>query len=82
MIRITLEDQERFYFLTKPLLEKIIAISRQSGSEHLQSHAVISLTAPVISVLNCLDAIATNRSPYIAVAGIAAYDRMKLGIVP
>lgn len=37
-IKITDEHQERFYFFIKPLLEKILEISRQLDGGHMQGH--------------------------------------------
>ncbi|WP_270089763.1 hypothetical protein [Sphingobacterium sp. SYP-B4668] len=38
-IKITQEHQEIFYFFSKPLLEKILGISRQLGGGHMQGHS-------------------------------------------
>jgi hypothetical protein len=38
-IKITGEDQERFYFFAKPLLEKIIEISGKLGGGFMQGHS-------------------------------------------
>jgi len=38
-IKITQEHQEIFYFFAKPLLEKILSISRQLGGGHMQGHS-------------------------------------------
>lgn len=37
--KITSEHQELFYFFAKPLLEKILGISRQLGGGHMQGHS-------------------------------------------
>ncbi|GEM_PF-2104352 len=37
--KISREDQELFYFFSKPLLEKVIEISRKLGGGHMQGHS-------------------------------------------
>ncbi len=38
-LKISREDQERFYFFSKPLLKKILNISRKLGGGHMQGHS-------------------------------------------
>jgi len=37
--KISREDQERFYFFSKPLLEIVLEISRKLGGGHMQGHS-------------------------------------------
>ncbi len=51
-IPITRENQQRFYFFSKPLLEKVVYISRQLDGGHVQAHSahyIIEILSEVLS---------------------------------